>query len=702
MDQNEKKTIQEEIDKLNRIIQTLELRKKEIESDNIRQSEKYILDEKDRELAKIASKKNDAEQQVETLEKKLKEIIMEQFYKDQEEALEMEREEYEKYLKEEEEAKQKANFEHDDPISKEGWEYDEPYPEENNNTNKAKGYHDTIIIDTIRGPEDNKTNKNQLIRLEINAEQNKLIMHFRDKNGELRSVDGTTAEALVRFDENLRKEFINRYCKENNIGFFKKLKLNRMVDPAVLHAIGQFEYGDKDGYVDTPTYERVYDYIDAMAKKGRMPFLIDYNLQNSKLPSETLSEINKYAKRGMDLEGITATGVKIGLIGRIIKGIKNKVLPNKTETELIEEGEKGLTEQQGEDVRTTDTTKTTEVTTVKLPNGTTITSDEVKKAMDVYNKEDKANQTISKKKKIMVWPLVVGALATMLLPFKVDKNIQNQQVIRNEQAEVYTVTEQISKPDMQNFGNLQGLKTGDKIPLLGGTPYYASSDYKNGSLQGAPTGTISPTGIRTPKEYKLQYVSLINNDGTDESIVDVEYRPGMDVAKFIANAEKNLNFNINNTGRVVGHFGNEGETTGWIDLEEAMKNNPQNVVKYVLEDGNIYYGVKNGQNVILNTENGQVLIPTAKANANSNVIGSDGKTYRVDDIRNVGVQIVHTEPGKERLEIGYDIKELGKNPKKAIAGTILALSAVMTAILNKTKNKEEKKEENEIGGGSRE
>lgn len=155
----------------------------------------------------------------------------------------------------------------------------------------------------------------QSIEIDANSKNVKLLFREEKNNKEMSIKEGLDAKKNLYRRINLKKE-ISEYCKQNYIGIFKKTKLKTGIDPLVIQAIDL--YGGTDD---------LYSYFDSIAKNKSLPFDIHYNLTDSNLDKKSFNILNKYAKIGRNIEGITAEGIKENIIKRLIKGVKEgKVL----------------------------------------------------------------------------------------------------------------------------------------------------------------------------------------------------------------------------------------------------------------------------------------------------------------------------------------------------------------------------------------
>lgn len=185
-------------------------------------------------------------------------------------------------------------------------------------------------------PQNVKENKMQ--KIEINAKQGKIFVTMQNsKEPKAFLLQRTLREKKELFEKLNMKEVVNNYCKENDIGFFGKLGMYRKMDPAVIKAIQQ--------YADDP---EIYNYLGAISGKEQLNFNIHYDLRDSMLEDKNFKLMNKLAKRGRNIEGITAEGVKENIIDRMIKSIKQKTIGSKETPKAITDGSERTSNQKNE------------------------------------------------------------------------------------------------------------------------------------------------------------------------------------------------------------------------------------------------------------------------------------------------------------------------------------------------------------------
>lgn len=161
--------------------------------------------------------------------------------------------------------------------------------------------------------DDSKAEKIDLFdSIEVNANEQTIKLLYRDSKNDkeipIKEALDSKSSLYKRID--LKREIAD-YCENEQIGLFKKIKLSRRIDPAIVSAISY--YGGEDD---------LYIYFDSLAKSEELQFGIHYNLTDSNLDNKSFNTLNKYAKRDRNIEGITAEGVKENLLKRLIKGVK--------------------------------------------------------------------------------------------------------------------------------------------------------------------------------------------------------------------------------------------------------------------------------------------------------------------------------------------------------------------------------------------
>lgn len=183
----------------------------------------------------------------------------------------------------------------------------EKYSKKESKDNNAKDDKDTGT------KKDSKAEKIDLFdAIEVNANQQTIKLMYRDSknNKEIPIKEALESKSSLYKRIDLKREIAD-YCENEQIGLFKKIKLSRRIDPAIVSAISYYG-GDDDLYI----------YFDSLAKSEELQFGIHYNLTDSNLDNKSFNTLNKYAKRDRNIEGITAEGVKENLLKRLIKGVK--------------------------------------------------------------------------------------------------------------------------------------------------------------------------------------------------------------------------------------------------------------------------------------------------------------------------------------------------------------------------------------------
>ena len=150
----------------------------------------------------------------------------------------------------------------------------------------------------------------QSIEIDANSQTVNLLFEGGKNNKQIAIKEAIDAKRNLYKRINLKKE-ISKFCKEEKVNFFKRLKLSRGMDPTIVTAIAY--YGAESD---------LHSYFNSIAKSDSLPFDIHYILTDSNLDKRIFNKLNKYAKRDRNISGITAEGIKENIFKRVIKGIK--------------------------------------------------------------------------------------------------------------------------------------------------------------------------------------------------------------------------------------------------------------------------------------------------------------------------------------------------------------------------------------------
>lgn len=323
---NQKNKLQQEINQKKNILQKrrtslqhdreqLEEELSNVKDDRIKQQFQNDLDNKiDKELEIVSDEEKKLPKMIEQIDNKIDEYLKK--YKVDKEKIASE--------KEKKENKENNNDEKDSEIEEENSNSEEKQIEENPEKFQEQdfdelenGANDTPYIDL--NEEKNQSNNIskievtdlfQAIEIDANSQTIRLVYKDEKNNKELPIKEALTSKRSLYKRIDLKSE-ISKYCKDEKIGLFGKMKLKRGIDPSIVQAIST--YGINDDLII---------YMDSIAKDKGLPFDIHYNLTDSNLDKKSFNALNKYAKRDRNIEGITAEGVRENVVKRFIKGIK--------------------------------------------------------------------------------------------------------------------------------------------------------------------------------------------------------------------------------------------------------------------------------------------------------------------------------------------------------------------------------------------
>lgn len=236
--------------------------------------------------------------------------------------------------------------------------------------------------------------------------------------------------------------------------------------------------------------------------------------------------------------------------------------------------------------------------------------------------------------------------------------------------------------------------TGDSVFVEEGTRYDHESD-KSTDKHG-----IIGEGLREEGDYTLEYVSILDKDN---NIIKVEFKEGVNIGDVVTEALNDHGLSLDDV-QIRIHIG--GPVAGWIDMSDIISEEsitPQLIEsKFVVEE--TYSDTKDNFDgtIEVSTPDGTVKLDVMNPDGTlvsdgSTVIGSDGKTYTVDnlDVEHTETTTISNEVVGKKLTLSID-HLIDNAAYAAIAETLLVGGVVaLGAAINKKKKEDEDKKEQE-------
>lgn len=443
---SQKNKLQQEINQKKNILQKrrtslqhdkeqLEEELSNVKDDRIKQQFQNDLDKINKELEIVSDGEKKLPKMIEQIDNKIDEYLKK--YKVDKEKITSEKENKEN-KKESAENKENNNDEKDSKIEKESSDNENKQIEEENSNSEDKQIEenpeefqeqdfDEFENEVIGSPytdlneeknQSNNISENevpdlfQAIEIDANSQTIRLMYKDEKNNKELpiKEALGSKKSLYKRID---LENAISKYCKEEKIGLFGKIKLKRGIDPSIVQAIST--YGINDDLII---------YMDSIAKDKGLPFDIHYNLTDSNLDRKSFNALNKYAKRDRNIEGITAEGVRENVVKRFIKGIKegNVLKVFEKPKQIAEHGVKKV-----KDVK--------DITVDKVKNTKNNVANKVR-----YTRTNVANKTADKMVKFADKIRVDGNAEKVAKEYKEKQSSEyNQNVAKEEKTEENTL-----------------------------------------------------------------------------------------------------------------------------------------------------------------------------------------------------------------------------------------------------------------------
>ena len=280
------------------------------------------------------------------------------------------------------------------------------------------------------------------------------------------------------------------------------------------------------------------------------------------------------------------------------------------------------------------------------------------------------------KREKMKWsiiPIIVVVVSTILAMIGNQTTITTQDIVQKFIESPTAVTQVVEEYDYETpeevAERVLSDTIGESVYVDEGIEYHESSDYDSGGAN--RTGTFGE-GIRESGEYDLEGVSVIH----DGEIVEVSFEEGETIYEAVERAAQELGVSVEDlTIRV--HIG--GPVSGWVDFDDLVANDvwePQ-VTSVSLTDGETYRDTLEGEigdTISITKDDGTVVeIPTRDTDGNlldagTMVVGSDGETYRIDELSQVEEERVVGQDVQTSKHWTFGFNNISKEEALAIAG----------------------------------
>ena len=319
------------------------------------------------------------------------------------------------------------------------------------------------------------------------------------------------------------------------------------------------------------------------------------------------------------------------------------------------------------------------------PNGGTDTgTDET----TVEEEEEKTEEVVVVKKKrkgkaIAGVILAVGlAITTFLVGLGLDPIYAEQINTAFQNNADYTITEMSEQQIFETAEEaveraMSDLNTGDRVQVPEGVRYDHESDRATDIH-----GTFGQ-GLRQAGEYTLEYVSIL--DEKTGNIAKVELDENQNLGDIINETMQDKGLSFEDL-KVRVHIG--GPVSGWVDCEDILSVDeltPQ-VVETFFQSEQTYDGAVENftDSITFDGANGPVTIKVTNADGSlvapgTMVQGSDGESYRVDDLTPTQMEINTSTMVQTGTKLAWHLSNIPHNLGIMLAGILVSLAASLGA-----------------------